>query len=339
MRFSASGFCDWREWRRARALELAREGWEQQDIADALNATQGAVSQWLAAARHGGPAALRSHPAPGRLPRITPEQLSLLPDLLWHGPESYGFRGNVWTCERVVGVLREEFGLSYSRSQVSRLLNRLGWTPQVPITRALQRDEEAIERWRERVWPVLTEKAVRQHLTLILVDESGFYLLPSVVKTYAPRGRTPLLYEWQTRDHLSVMGAVTMEGKVYSLVREESLSGLNTIEFLLHLMRLAGKRLLVIWDGSMIHRRAEVVAFLAKPACRHIHVEALPPYAPELNPVERLWQHLKDVELQNLTCLDTEQLHLELHLAIGRVRQRPALVQSFFDAAGLVRPH
>jgi transposase len=167
------------------------------------------------------------------------------------------------------------------------------------------------------------------------VDESGFYLLASVVKTYAPRGQTPLLDAWQTRDHLSVMGAVLPDGKVYTLIRPEAFNGLHTIAFLLHLIRLVGERLLVIWDGSPIHRRAGVQAFLAQPAHRHIHVEALPTYAPDLNPVEWLWQHLKNVELGNLTSLDLEQLHMELHLALGRVRQRPDLLQSFYGAAGL----
>jgi len=76
-------------------------------------------------------------------------------DFLWYGAESYGFRGDVWTCERVAGVLYQEFGVSYSKSRVSRLLKRLGWTPQAPITRAIQRDEEAIERWRLESWPAL----------------------------------------------------------------------------------------------------------------------------------------------------------------------------------------
>jgi transposase len=326
---------DWREWRRIRAFELARSGWEQHAIADALDASEPAVSQWLATAERSGPEALRSRPHPGPAARLSEQQVRLIPDFLWHGPEAYGFRGNVWTCTRVTGVLAEEFGVSYSRSQVSRLLKRLGWTPQIPITRAIQRDEEAIGRWRDQVWPRLKEKAARQHLTLVFVDESGFYLLPSVVKTYAPRGQTPTLYEWQTRDHLSVMGAVTSEGDVYSLVREESLNGLHTIEFLVHLMQMVGKRLLVIWDRSRIHRRAEAQAFLAEPASRHVHVELLPPYAPDLNPAEWLWSHLKEAELHNLACLDLEQLHTEFHLALGRVRNTPALVRSFFEAAGL----
>ena len=325
---------DWREWRRMRALDLKEQGWKQCSIAAALGVTKGAVSQWLAAAQRGGPEALRARPGRGIKPKLTPEQIRLIPDFLWHGAEAYGFRGDVWTCDRVVDVLEEEFGVSYSKSQVSRLLKRLGWTPQIPITRAIQRDEEAIERWRVESWPGLKQKARRERRKLVFVDESGFYLLPAVVRTYGPKGQTPVLDEWQTHDHLSVMAGLTPQGKVYSLVRPESLNGLHSIEFLLHLGRLAGDRLLVIWDGSPIHRRAEVKAFVAE-AGDAIHLEPLPPYAPDLNPVEWLWRQLKEVELRNLTCLDLDQLHLEWHLALDRVRQKPRLFRSFFEGAGL----
>src|SRR5512135_198005 len=294
---------DWREWRRMRALDLAQLGWKQRDIAVALDASEGAVSRWLAAARRGGPEALRSNPGPGPTATLTSEQFRLIPDFLWHGAEAYGFRGDVWTCERVAGVLSQEFGVSSSKSQVSRLLKRLGWTPQVPITRAIQRDEEAIPRWRVESWPVLKEKARRQHRALVLVDESGFSLWPGVVKTDAPRGQTPVVDQWPTRDHLSVMGGVTPEAKVDSLVRPQSLNGLHSVAFLSHRLHQVDGRLLVIWDGSPIHRRAEVKTFLADQAGK-IHWEALPPYAPDLNPVEWLSKQLKKVELGNLTCLD-----------------------------------
>ncbi len=171
-----------------RALELDQQGWKQRDIAAALGATRGAVSQWLAAARRGGQGAQRARPGRGIKPKLAPEQVRLIPDFLWHGAEAYGFRGDVWTCDRVAGVIREEFGVSYSKSQASRLLKRLGWTPQVPITRAIQRDEEAIERWRVESWPALKEKARRERRRLVFVDESGFYLLPAVVKDLWPEG-------------------------------------------------------------------------------------------------------------------------------------------------------
>jgi transposase len=323
-----------REWRRMRAWQLVQLGWKQRHVATALGVTEGAVSQWVAKARDEGPAALLARPRPGHPAKLDPDQIRLIPDFLGHGAEAYGFRGEVWTCGRVAKVIKEELGVSYHKGHVSRLLKQLHWTPQMPIVRAIQRDEEEIEHWRVKVWPRLKAEAHRERRTLVFVDESGFYLLPGKVKTYAPEGRTPALHEWQTRDHLSVMGGVTPAGKLYVLVRQESLSGLHTIEFLKHLIRHVGPRLLVIWDGSPIHRRVAVEEFLAS-AALGVRVERLPAYAPDLNPVEGSWQHLKHVELRNLVTLDLEELHLELHLAIGRLRQKPHLIRSFFVGAGL----
>jgi len=203
----------------------------------------------------------------------------LIPEFLWHGPEAYGFRGEVWTCSRVAKVIEEELGVAYHKSQVASLLKQLHWTPQVPIRRALQRDEEAIQNWRDEVWPDLRKRARREHRVLVFVDESGFYLLPGVVKTYAPKGRTPILREKLTRDHLSVMGGMTPRGKIYTLVRQESLNGMHSIEFLVHLGRVAGTRLLVIWDGSPIHRRVKVQEFVSETRGK-VWLEALPGYAP-----------------------------------------------------------
>jgi transposase len=316
-------------------LYLKQRGWYQRDIAEALGVSEVALSGWMARARHGGPGALRARPAPGRPPRLSPAQRRSVPELLWHGPEAYGFRGRVWTCARIAWVIEEEFGVRYHKDHVGRLLRDLRWTPQQPIRRAIQRDEGAIRRWRDEVWPALLRRARRERRVLVFEDESGFYLLPGVVKTYAPQGLTPVLREKQTRDHLSVMGAMTPEGRVYTMARQESLNGLHCVEFLLHLLRVAGGRLLVIWDGSPIHRRAAVREFVSGTRGR-VWLEALPGYAPDLNPWdEGGWHHLKDVEMRNLVCRDLEELHQELYLAVGRLRRKPRLIRSFFAQAGL----
>jgi transposase len=323
------------EWRRFRALHLARTGWSQHEIAEALGVSRMSVSRWLVRAREGGPEALRAHPSPGAPPKLSAAQRAQIPEFLWHGAEAYGFRGDVWTCARIAQVIEAELGVRYHKGHVGKLLRELGWTPQVPIRRALQRDEEAIGRWLAEVWPELRRRARRERRVLVFEDEAGFYLLPGGVRTYAPEARTPVLHEVQTRDHLSVMGGMTPEGKVYTLARQEPLNGLHSIEFLWHLGHVAGTRLLVIWDGSPIHRREEVKEFVASTRGK-VWVEALPGYAPDLNPWdEGGWHHLKNVEMRNLVCLDLEELHEQFHLAVGRLRQKPHLVRSFFAQAGL----
>jgi len=323
-------------WRRLRAVALDELGWPEVLIAEALGVNKGTVSKWLATASTEGVEALLGHTGAGHPPKLTPEQLALVPEHLWHGAEAYGFRGDAWTCPRIAQVIRWEFGVSYHKDHVSRLMKELGWTPQIPITRALQRDETAIKRWRVAVWPQLLRQAARERRTLVLIDESGFYLLPGKVKTYAPKGQTPVLDKWLSRDHLSVMAGVTPAGKVYTLVRPESLSSGHSVVFLQHLLIQTGTKLLVVWDGSPIHRWKAVQEWLAKGGAKWVHLEPLPGYAPDLNPWDAEgWHHLKHVELGNVSCMDLDELHLELHLAIGRLRQKPHLIHSFFAAAGL----
>jgi transposase len=325
-----------KEWRRLRAVELDAQGWPEFVIAETLGVNKGTVSRWLTVANAEGVEALLGRTGAGCPPKLTPAQLQAIPELLWHGAESYGFRGDVWTCARIAQVIQWEFGVSYHKDHVSRLMKTLGWTPQIPITRAVQRDEAAIEHWRVAVWPELRRRAARERRTLVFIDESGFYLLPGVVKTYGPKGKTPVIDKRLTRDHLSVMAGFTLAGKVYTLVRQEALTSENSVDFLEHLLRQTGKRLLVIWDGSRIHKWGAVQEYMAGGGAKWIHLEALPGYAPDLSPWDQGgWHHLKHVEMRNLSCMDLEELHLELHLAIGRLRQKPQLVLNFFAAAGL----
>lgn len=326
---------DFREWRRFQALRLKNDGWRRIDVAEALGVTERSVNRWFTIARDHGSDALLSVPIPGRPPELSPRQLRHIPELLWHGAEAWGFRGEAWTCGRIAAVIELEFGVRYDKGHVSRLLKRLRWTPQMPIERATQRDERAIEDWRTRTWPRLLGESRAEHRTLVFVDESGFYLLPSVMKTYAPQGRTPVLRVKLTRDHLSVMGGMTPAGKVYTLARQESLNGTHTLEFLTHVMRLAGERLLVIWDGSPIHRRTLVREFVDQTRGK-VRLEQLPAYAPDLNPWdEGGWHHLKNTEMRNLVCHDLEELHEQFHLAVHRLRQKAWLIESFFNQAGL----
>jgi transposase len=177
--------------------------------------------------------------------------------------------------------------------------------------------------------------AQAQQQTICFIDESGFYPLPSVVRTYAPVGHTPILREWWTRDHLSAIGAVSPEGKLYFACQDRAINSEDVVAFLEHLLREVPGRMVIIWDGAPIHRSHVVQAFLRNGAAHRIHLERLPAYAPELNPGEGLWAHLKGVELRNVCCLNLPHLRRELRDAVKRVRRKPRLIQAFFSGAQL----
>ena len=152
---------DWREERRKRAWSLKEQGWQQQDIAEALGVSEGAVSQWLKRGREGGVEALNAHPPKGVSPRLTVGQKAQIPALLAKGAESYGFRGEVWTARRVAEVIAKTFDVRYHRDHVGRLMREAGWSRQKPIERARQRNEEALKQWSQERWPQIKKKPTR----------------------------------------------------------------------------------------------------------------------------------------------------------------------------------
>ena len=166
------------------------------------------------------------------------------------------------------------------------------------------------------------------------VDESGFYLLPAVVRTYAPRGQTPVLRSPYTRDHLSVISAITPDGRLVVHEQREAIRGPDVVAFLRQLLRLLPGKLLVLWDGASIHRNQEVKGFLAAGAAKRLHLEHFPAYAPEANPDEGIWRHLKRVELRNRCCQDLEELRWEVRLAVRRLRRRPDVIRACFRQCG-----
>ena len=168
------------------------------------------------------------------------------------------------------------------------------------------------------------------------MDESGFYPLPAVVRTYAPRGQTPILHEWCTRDHLSVIAAVNREGQLYSQVRERAFDAVAVTEFLRHLLRVVPGQVLVIWDGVPIHRSKIVKAFLQAETNGRLELEPLPGYAPDLDPLDTgIWHWLKDVALANVCAADLAELKQELRAAINRLRRKPSVINASFVEAKL----
>jgi transposase len=151
-----------------RAWELHEHGWKQKDIASALGVTEGAVSQWVKKARTQGVNALRHQPPAGAQPKLSAQQRAQLPTELSKGAEAFGFRGNVWTTRRVAQMIRHVFGVSYHPAHCSRLLRRVKYSLQKPIQRATQRDEVAIQAWKEERWPALKQRPKRKSAPLSL---------------------------------------------------------------------------------------------------------------------------------------------------------------------------
>lgn len=154
-----------------------------------------------------------------------------------------------------------------------------------------------------------------------------------MVRSYAPRGQTPVLHVPLTRDHLSVISAITAQGQLLVAIQARAIKGRDVVRFLKHVLGKLGSRLLIVWDGAPIHHDKTVNAFVAEGGDQ-LCLEQLPGYAPDLNPDEGVWDHLKYVEMKNSTCHDQGELRYELRLAIARLRQKPELIRRFIEHYG-----
>ncbi len=155
-----------------------------------------------------------------------------------------------------------------------------------------------------------------------------------MVKTWSPVGETPVLSHKLTRDHLSVISAISPEGDLFLAMRETAFDSAGIISFLEQLQAQIEGPLVVVWDGAPIHRSKAIKQYLAEGAAARIHLERLPGYAPELNPDEGVWQYLKHTEMKNLCCEDMARLQAELEAAEERLRHKPEIITACFERVG-----
>lgn len=154
------------------------------------------------------------------------------------------------------------------------------------------------------------------------------------VRTYAPQGETPILHVPLTRDHLSAIGAISTDGRLFMQMQRQAYKGPDVVRFLHMLLRKIPGKLLVIWDGGSIHRCQAIKDFLAQGAAKRLHLERLPAYAPDLNPQEGVWNLLKRCELKNICCQDLWEVQDHLLHAKARLRHRRQVLLQCFAHAG-----
>lgn len=328
------------ERRRLRAVTLVDQGESPSTVARILGVHETSVHRWRRLARK--PHGLHARPVPGPTPRLSDYHLGKLQRFLLQGAHKHGWPNRLWTAERVARLIDDRFGISYHPEHVRKILKqRLGWTSQKPQVRAREQNDKEVERWRGDEFPRLLRDAWRRQAKLVFLDESGFMLTPTVRRTLAPRGCTPILPALQRHDRISVISCLTLgvDAEQPQLYFELMPAGLNVqaediVAFLRHLRRELPGPLTIVWDRHNIHSRSRLVkAWLADE--RDVVLEDFPSYAPELNPDEMVWAWLKYGRLANLTPSDVIELRDHLVSELEWAAFDRELLAGFFNHAHL----
>ena len=316
------------------ALRRVREGEKPADVVKSLGMSRTSVYRWLKAAsgRGKGERALASRPATGRPTKLSAvQQRQVFRWINGRDPRQYGLDFGLWTRQIAATLIEQKFGVTLGLTAVGRLLARLGLTPQKPLQRAYQRDPAAIERWQRDTYPGIAAAARQSGAEIYFWDESGFRADTVHGKTWARKGQTPVVQRPGRRQSISAASAVNAKGGFWFATYEGALTAELFIELLKAMMRGRKQSLHLVVDGLPAHKKANVREYIASTKGR-LSMHVLPGYAPDLNPDELVWSHVKRTGVARNPLRAGEKLGLRVEQQLHSVQKNRRLVRSFFEA-------
>ena len=227
----------------------------------------------------------------------------------------------------------EEVGVGLGLTAVGELLAKLGLTPQKPLQRAYQRDPEAIEQWQRETYPAIARLAKAECAEVFFWDESGFRADTVHGKTWGVRGQTPVVERPGQRQSISAASAVSAKGGFWFCMYEGALDAELFVDLLKQMMRYRKKPVHLVLDSLPAHKTALVRQYVASTEGRlTLHLHFLPGYAPDLNPDELVWSHVKPTGVARRLLRKGEKLRERIEEQLAKLQQIPRLVRSFFQA-------
>jgi transposase len=319
---------------RRMAVQRVREGEDASTVIASYGFCRTTIYKWLRAAsgRGRGLRALVARAATGRPRTLTPAQEQQV--FRWingKDPRQHQLDFGLWTRKVVALLIERRFGVKLGVTAVGVLLTKLGLTPQKPLTRAYQRDPEAIERWQRETYPSIAKAAKRAGAEIYFWDESGFRADVVQGTTWGVKGQTPVVATPGKRQSVSAASAVSARGAFWFATYSGAMHTQLFMTLLRKLMRYRRKPVYLILDSLPAHKSVAAANYAAASRGK-LKLFFLPGYAPELNPDELVWNHLKRTGTAKLPLAKGESLRQRLDQELQSLGRRPALVRSFFRA-------
>src|SRR3954453_16293079 len=317
---------------RLMAVERVSEGERPSSVIASFGFSRTTIYRWLKAASTPGLGleALHSRPATGRPRTLTPRQeRRVFGWINGRDPRQYGLEFGLWTRSVVAELIEKKFRVHLGVSAGGELLARLGLTPQKPLQRAYQRDPQAIEKWHLETYPAIARRAKVQGAQVFFWDESGFRADTVHGKTWGVRGQTPVVERPGQRQSVSAASAVTAQGAFWFCIYEGALNGELFVELLKQMMYRRRKSVHLILDSLPAHKRAIVSEYVASTQGR-LTLHFLPGYAPDLNPDELVWSHVKRTGTARRPLQKGEKLREKIEEQLARIQKLSSLIRSFF---------
>jgi transposase len=321
---------------RIHAVQMVKSGEHPDQVAKYFQISRAMVYRWVQHYDRHGPTALETKKSKGPSSRLTDEQKAqVFRWIVGQNPAQLEFEDfALWTRKIVRDLIRQKFGVKLSEVQVGRILRDMGLSPQRPLYRAYQKDPDRVEQWKTVVYPRIRERAKAEGAAIFFGDEASVKTNHHAGTTWAPAGQTPLIeVSSGKREAINMVSAISPLGEVRFQVDVGRMNAGRFIDFLKALKKsIPGKKIFLVVDGSSVHKARKVNEFVENQADDDNRIElfVLPPYSPDLNPDEWVWNNIKNSRIGRQVVRGREDLKSKAISALRRLQKMPDLVRGFF---------
>lgn len=251
--------------------------------------------------------------------------------ILGKDPRQYGFDFGLWTRRIVQELIQEKMKIELCLTSVGKLLASLNITPQKPLRRAYERDPQAVQLWLDETYPKLKKRAKKLGAQIFFLDEAGFQSDPPLGRTYGLKGETPVVKTSGQRQSINVISAVNARGAFWAITYDGKLNAESFVLFLENFMKGRKEKVFLVVDGHPAHTAKAAQRYVQSLGGR-LEIHRLPAYAPDLNPDEFVWSHMKNNGVSKKPLKQNESLQDRVAEDLLKIQADPELVCSFFCA-------
>ena len=311
---------------------VIEDGEAPSDVIKSFGLARTSIYRWLERYEEAGWEGLVEKIAQGPEPKLDEKQRQQVKRwILGKDPRQYGFDFGLWSRRIVQVLIQEKLGVELGLTAVGRLLAGLEITPQKPLRRAYERDPQAVQRWMDQTYPVLKKRTKKLKAKIFFLDEAGFQSDGPLGRTYGLKGKTPVVKTSGQRQSINVISAVNARGEFWAATYDGKLNAESFVLFLENFMKGQSGKVLLVLDGHPAHK-AKLVARYVESLKGRLELHPLPAYAPDLNPDEFVWAHMKTNGVSKKPLKQNESLRRRIEDDLITILQNRKLVRSFFCA-------
>lgn len=257
------------------------------------------------------------------------QETQIQKDLIDKTPDQLKLSFALWTRDAVKLLIMQRYGIEMPIRTVGEYLKRWGFTPQKPIKRAYEQSSQAVKNWLDTDYPVISSRAKQEKAEIHWGDETGIQTGANRVRGFAPKGQTPVVRMIAKKSHVSMLSAITNQGKVRFMMYRDAMNSDLLVKFMTRLIKDSEQKVFLILDNLRVHHGKKVKQWLGKNK-ENIEVFYLPSYSPELNPDEYLNGNLKNKVYSGKPVRSREDIEKKTRSFMRTLVKRPVHVRSYF---------